>query len=150
MLGLTGKPNVGKSTFFAAATLASVPIANYPFTTTKANLGVTYVAVECVCKEFNVKDEPVNSACLEGVRYVPVKLVDCPGLVPGAWQGRGLGNQFLDEIRRAEGLLLVVDAAGATDREGNPAKPGSFDPLEDVEFLEKELIKVTDLGGKNG
>ncbi len=139
MLGLTGKPNVGKSTFFAAATLASVPIANYPFTTTKANIGITYATVECVCKEFNVQDQPVNSACKDGIRFVPVKLVDCPGLVPGAWRGRGLGNQFLDEVRRADALLLVVDAAGATDQEGRPAKPGSFDPLEDVSFLEKEF-----------
>ena len=139
MLGLTGKPNVGKSTFFAAATLAMVPIANYPFTTRKANLGVTYATVKCVCRELGVKDQPVGSACIDGIRFVPVKLVDCPGLVPGAWKGRGLGNQFLDEVRRADVLMLVVDAAGSTDPEGRPGKPGSFDPLEDVKFLEEEF-----------
>jgi len=139
MLGLTGKPNVGKSTFFAAATLAMVPIANYPFTTTKANIGVTYATLQCVCRELGVEDQPVGSACTDGVRFVPVKLVDCPGLVPGAWQGRGLGNQFLDEVRRADALMLVVDVSGSTDAEGRPGKPGSFDPLEDIEFLDKEF-----------
>lgn len=139
MLGIAGKPNVGKSTFFSAATLATVAIANYPFTTKTANFGVAYVVVPCVCKEFGVKDEPVNSICLDGLRMVPVKLIDCPGLVPQAWQGRGLGNQFLDEVRKADTLLLVVDAVGSTDSEGRPCKPGSNDPLEDIRFLEEEF-----------
>jgi len=138
-LGLTGKPNVGKSTFFSAATLATIPIANFPFTTKVANLGTTYVSTPCVCKEFNVKDNPVNSSCINGTRLVPVKLIDCPGLVPGAWQGRGLGNQFLDDVRKADALLLVVDAAGATDNEGRPCAPGENDPLEDLKFLETEF-----------
>lgn len=139
MLGLTGKPNVGKSTFFSASTLVSVAIANYPFTTKTANIGISYVRVPCVCKEFNVQDNPSNSLCLNGVRLVPVKMIDCPGLVPGAWQGRGLGNKFLDEVRRADSLLLVVDASGSTDMEGRPVDRGSFDPTEDVRFLEKEF-----------
>jgi hypothetical protein len=139
MVGLTGKPNVGKSTFFSAATLATVPIANYPFTTKKANVGVTYATTKCVCKKLNVQDEPVNAPCVDGVRFIPVKLVDCPGLVPGAWKGRGLGNQFLDEIRRADVLLLILDAAGSTDEEGRPCKPGTGDPLKDLRFLEEEF-----------
>ncbi|RLG91171.1 MAG: redox-regulated ATPase YchF [Candidatus Hecatellales archaeon] len=139
MIGLTGKPNVGKSTFFSAATLATVPIANYPFTTKKANIGITYATTKCVCKKLNVKDEPVNAPCVDGVRFIPVRLVDCPGLVPGAWEGRGLGNQFLDEIRRADVLLLVLDVAGSTDEEGRPCKPGTGDPLKDLSFLEEEF-----------
>ncbi|MEM3737385.1 MAG: redox-regulated ATPase YchF [Candidatus Bathyarchaeia archaeon] len=139
VLGITGKPNVGKSTFFSAATLATVPIANYPFTTKTANIGVAYVGVPCVCKEFGLKDEPVNSICLDGLRLVPVKLIDCPGLVPHAWEGRGLGNQFLDDVRKADALLLVVDAAGATDSEGRPCEPGTNDPVEDIRFLEEEF-----------
>lgn len=139
MLGLVGKANVGKSTFFSAATLAPAQIANYPFTTRSANYGVAYVRSECVCKELGVKDDPTNSICLDGIRLIPIKLIDCPGLVPGAWQGRGLGNQFLDEVRRADALLMVVDAAGSTDEEGRPCKPGERDPVDDVMFLEREL-----------
>jgi len=137
--GIVGPPNVGKSTFFAAATLVDVKIASYPFTTIEPNVGVGYVKVKCVCKEFNVKDNPRNSVCIEGYRFVPVTLIDVAGLVPGAWKGRGLGNQFLDHVRRASVLLLVVDASGSTDAEGRKVKPGTHDPREDVKFLEKEL-----------
>jgi len=139
MTGIVGKPNTGKSTFFSAATLVSVEIANYPFTTIKPNRGIGYVRTPCVCREFNVKDNPANSICLDGVRLIPVELIDCAGLVPGAWQGRGLGNQFLDEIRKADALIHIVDAAGATDSEGRICKPGSHDPVEDVKFLEVEM-----------
>lgn len=139
MVGIVGKPNVGKSTFFSAATLAMVEIASYPFTTIKPNKGIGYFRTQCVCREFNVKDNPVNSVCLDGVRLIPVELIDCAGLVPDAWQGRGLGNQFLDEIRKADALIHVVDASGSTDIEGRTVKPGMHDPLEDVKFLEKEL-----------
>ncbi len=139
IVGIVGKPNVGKSTFFSAATLAQVAIANYPFTTIKPNIGMGYVRTPCVCREFNVKDSPGNSTCINGIRLVPVEIVDCAGLVPGAWQGRGLGNQFLDEIRQADALIHIVDASGATDSEGKPCDPGSHAPLEDVQFLEHEL-----------
>ncbi|MEM0010620.1 MAG: redox-regulated ATPase YchF [Candidatus Bathyarchaeia archaeon] len=139
MVGIVGKPNVGKSTFFSAATLATVEIASYPFTTIKPNKGIGYFKTECVCREFNVKDEPVNSICINGIRFIPVELIDCAGLVPDAWRGRGLGNQFLDEIRRADALIHIVDASGSTDIEGRIVKPGFHDPLEDVKFLEKEL-----------
>ena len=139
LLGVVGKPNTGKSTFFSAATLAAAEIANYPFTTIKPNRGVGYVRTPCVHGEFKVKDNPKNSLCLDGVRLVPVELIDIAGLVPGAWEGRGLGNQFLDEIRRADALIHVVDASGGTDCEGKTCKPGEHDPLEDVQFLEREI-----------
>ena len=139
LLGVVGKPNTGKSTFFSAATLAAAEIANYPFTTIKPNRGVGYVRTPCVHEEFKVKDNPKNSLCLDGVRLVPVELIDIAGLVPGAWEGRGLGNQFLDEIRRADALIHVVDASGGTDCEGKTCKPGEHDPLEDVKFLEREI-----------
>ncbi|MDH5448108.1 MAG: redox-regulated ATPase YchF [Candidatus Bathyarchaeota archaeon] len=138
-IGIVGKPNVGKSTFFSAATLAPAEIANYPFTTIKPNRGIGYIRTPCVHEEFNVKDNPVNSLCLDGVRLIPVELIDCAGLVPGAWQGRGLGNQFLDEIRKSDALIHIVDAAGATDIEGRQCKLGMHDPLEDVRFLEVEI-----------
>ena len=139
MVGIVGKPNTGKSTFFSAATLAPAEIANYPFTTIKPNRGIGYIRSPCVCKEFNVKDNPKNSLCMNGIRLIPVELIDCAGLVPGAWQGRGLGNQFLDEIRKADALVHIVDASGGTDLEGRLVKPGSHDPLEDARFLETEI-----------
>jgi ribosome-binding ATPase YchF (GTP1/OBG family) len=139
LLGVIGKPNTGKSTFFSAATLATAEIANYPFTTIKPNRGVGYVRTKCVHEEFKVKDNPRNSLCLDGTRLDPVELIDVAGIVPGAWEGRGLGNQFLDEIRRADALIHIVDASGGTDCEGKSCKPGEHDPLEDVQFLEREI-----------
>jgi ribosome-binding ATPase YchF (GTP1/OBG family) len=139
LLGVIGKPNTGKSTFFSAATLAPAEIANYPFTTIKPNRGVGYVRTPCVHEEFQVKDNPSNSLCIEGIRLIPIEMIDVAGLVPGAWEGRGLGNQFLDEIRRADALVHVVDASGGTDCEGRICKPGEHDPLEDVQFLEHEI-----------
>jgi len=139
LLGVVGKPNTGKSTFFSAATLAPAEIANYPFTTIKPNRGIGYVRTPCVHEEFLVEDNPANSLCLDGIRLIPVELIDCAGLVPGAWQGRGLGNQFLDEIRKADALIHIVDASGGTDSEGRLCRPGEHDPLEDVKFLEREI-----------
>lgn len=139
LLGVVGKPNTGKSTFFNAATLAAVDVANYPFTTIKPNRGVGYVRSSCVHEDFQVKDNPRNSLCLDGIRLVPVELVDIAGIVPGAWEGRGLGNRFLDEICRADALLHVVDVSGGTDIEGKSCKLGEHDPLEDVRFLEREI-----------
>ena len=138
-VGIVGKPNAGKSTFFSAATLTLVPIASYPFTTIRANHGVSYVRSKCVCKERDFIDQPRNSKCVNGERFIPVDLIDCPGLVPGASEGRGLGNQFLDELRRADALIHVVDASGSTDSEGKLTTAGSHDPLEDVSFLNREL-----------
>jgi len=139
MVGLVGKANVGKSTFFAAATMKAVDIAGFPFTTIEANKGIAYLRSPCVCKELGVEDDPVNSACVDGVRLVPVDIIDCPGLIRGAHQGKGLGNQFLDEVRRADALIVVADAAGATDDSGQPVPPGSHDPVEDVRMLESEF-----------
>jgi len=139
VLGIVGKPNTGKSTFFCAATLAPAEIANYPFTTIKPNRGVGYVRTPCVHEEFNVKDNPVNSLCLDGIRLIPIEFIDCAGLVPDAWKGRGLGNQFLDEIRKADALIHIVDASGGTDCEGRLCKAGEHDPVEDVRFLEHEI-----------
>lgn len=139
IVGLVGKANVGKSTFFSAATLKLVEIAEYPFTTIEANKGVAYLRIPCICRELGVEDNPVNSLCIEGVRLLPVKLVDCPGLIRGAHKGRGLGNLFLDEVRRADALIVLCDAAGMTDEDGRPVPPGSHDPIEDVRMFEEEF-----------
>jgi len=138
-VGIVGKPNAGKSTFFSAATLTIVPIANYPFTTIKPNRGMSYLRTPCVHKELGVVDQPKNSRCIDGERFIPVELIDCPGLVPGASTGRGLGNQFLDDLRKADALVHVVDASGTTDSEGKPTEAGQHDPMIDVGWLEKEL-----------
>jgi len=136
-VALAGKPNAGKSTFFRAATMADVDVGNYPFTTIDPNRGVSYVRTRCPCldREERCGDEH----CHDGKRYVPVELLDVAGLVPGAHEGRGLGNQFLDELTNADVILHVVDAAGATDEEGEPVEVGAHDPVEDVDFVEREM-----------
>jgi ribosome-binding ATPase YchF (GTP1/OBG family) len=138
-LGVVGKPNVGKSTFFAAATLAPAQIANYPFTTIEANRGVGFVKSKCPHLDFQVQCTPRNSKCEDGVRFVAVEMIDVAGLVPGAHEGKGMGNKFLDDLRQASALIHVVDASGCTDAEGNVCPGGSRDPLEDVRFLESEI-----------
>jgi len=140
LAGVVGKTNVGKSTFFAAATMAPVEIGNRPFVTLEPNIGIGYVRVKCAHTELGLpRCDPAKGYCVNGWRFVPVKLADMPGLIPGAHKGRGLGNQFLDKIRQADAILLVVDAAGATDADGNPVPPGTYDPVEEVRFLEREL-----------
>lgn len=157
-IGLVGKPNVGKSTFFAAATETAVEVANYPFTTIEPNVGVSYVPARhaCVCQDLiarlqadgrDPEHDFVNGAfcsprqghCDGVARWVPVELVDVAGLVPGASEGRGRGNQFLNDLARCDALIQVVDAAGATDLEGTPVEVGEGDPVEEHRFLLDEL-----------
>ena len=137
-VGLAGKPNAGKSTFFRAATRAEAEVGNYPFTTIDANRGVAAVRTDCPCEELDDLEGYCGN-CRQGRRYVPVELVDVAGLVPEAHKGRGLGNQFLDELRQADVVLHVVDASGGTDEEGEPVEVGEHDPREDIEFLEHEM-----------
>lgn len=136
-IGLLGKANVGKSTFFSAATETPVATGNFPFTTIEPNIGVAYVKADCACKHFGIAHE--NPLCVNKIRFIPVKLIDVAGLVPGAHEGKGLGNQFLDDARQAEVLIHVVDIAGTTDIQGQPVPVGTHDPLEDVEFVRNEF-----------
>lgn len=138
-IGLVGKPNVGKSTFFVAATMATAEIASYPFTTIEANRGVGYVRAKCPHVEFGVECNPKNSLCDHGTRLIPVEIIDVAGLVPDAHKGRGLGNKFLDDLRQASALIHIVDASGGTDAEGQSVSIGTHDPVEDVKFLEREI-----------
>ncbi len=147
-VALAGKPNAGKSTFYEAATAADAGIGNYPFTTVDPNRGVAHVRTSCPCLD---RDERCGrERCHDGKRYVPVELLDVAGLVPGAHEGRGLGNQFLDELTTADVVLQVIDAAGATDAEGEPVEVGMYDPLEEVDFVEGELDQwLASIVGRN-
>jgi hypothetical protein len=136
-IGLVGKPSVGKSTFFNAATMNDVPEGAYPFTTIDPSVGEAYVRVECAAPEFGETCTPETGFCRDGIRYVPTKLVDVAGLIPGAHEGKGLGNQFLSDLNEADVLVHVVDFSGTTDVEGEPTE--GHDPREDIEFLETEL-----------
>jgi hypothetical protein len=139
LIGFVGKPSVGKSTFFKAATLAEVEIAPYPFTTIKPNHGVGYVKVDCIDKEFDAQCNPNHGFCINHKRFVPIDLMDVAGLVPGASEGKGLGNQFLDDLRQADVFIHIVDVSGTTDETGKPAE--NYDITKDVIFLEEELNK---------
>jgi len=137
LIGLVGKPSCGKSTFFKAATLADVLIAAYPFATIKPNHGVGYVKVDCIDKELGVQCQPSKGYCVDGKRFVPVELLDVAGLVKGASEGKGLGNQFLSDLTNADALIHIVDISGETDAEGKETK--GYNPIQDIEMLENEL-----------
>ncbi len=140
LIGVIGKTNVGKSTFFEAATLVSVKIENRPFVTIEPNIGIAYVRKKCIHEDLGLPScNPRNSLCIKGYRFIPVKLMDVAGLVKGAHMGRGLGNKFMDDLRQADALILVVDASGSTNEEGMPVKPGTYDPVEEVRSIEFEV-----------
>lgn len=135
LLGLVGKPSSGKSTFFKAATLVDVAIAPYPFTTIKSNHGIGYVKIDCADKDFKLNCQPNHGFCMSEKRFLPVEIIDVAGLVPGASEGKGLGNQFLDDLRQADVFIHIVDVSGTTDSEGKPTE--NFDPAEDVKFFRR-------------
>ena len=136
-IAICGKPSSGKSSFFKASTMIDVPISARPFTTIKSNIGIAYVTYPCPCKELDLKCNPKNSQCLNGTRLIPVKLWDIAGLIPGAHEGKGLGNKFLSDIIQTDVLIHIVDASGKTDAEGNPTE--GHDPSGDIKFLEEEI-----------
>ena len=137
LIGVVGKTNTGKSTFFAASTLVDAKIAPFPFTTIEPNLGKAYVRAPCPCKELGVKCAPRNSLCENGTRLIPIDLIDVAGLVPDAHLGKGLGLKFLDDLRAADALIQVIDVSGTTDSEGNPTD--FYDPANEIVFLEEEM-----------
>lgn len=136
-VGIVGKTNVGKSSFFKSSTMIEVDISNRIFCTIEPNVGVSYVTSPCPCRELNVKCTPKNSLCSNGVRMIPLKLWDIAGLIPGAHEGRGLGNKFLNDIIQANMLIHIVDASGTTDSEGQSTT--NHNPCDDVRFLENEI-----------
>jgi len=139
LIGLVGKPSCGKSTFFKAATLMDVLIASYPFATIKPNTGVGYVRVPCICKEFHTRCNPRTGSCNGETRFVPVELMDVAGLIEGASEGKGLGNQFLTDLSRADAFIHIVDVSATTDAEGKECDADKGNPIKDIAMLENEL-----------
>ena len=138
-IALTGKPSCGKSTFFKAATLMDVDIANYPFTTIKPNSGVGFVKIKSAAVEFGKIPNPREGYFKDGWRFVPVQMIDVAGLVPGAHEGKGLGNEFLNDLSQADALIHVVDVSGSLNEKGESVERGSYNPSSDIKFLEHEL-----------
>jgi ribosome-binding ATPase YchF (GTP1/OBG family) len=139
-IGLIGKTNAGKTTLFNSMTLLSGEVSNYPFTTKSPETGVASVVTTCVHKEFGVTDNPTNSKCEDGWRFIPVEVTDLPGLIKGAWMGKGLGNQFLSVAAQSDALLHVIDASGSVDKDGKISEPGTGDPMADFDDVELELV----------
>ena len=139
-IGLIGKTNTGKTTFFNSASLSSSEISSYPFTTKKPEKATAHAITLCVHPEFKVQDQPNNSRCSDGWRFVPIELIDLPGLIKGAWEGKGLGNQFLTIAAQSDALLHVVDVSGSVDASGKITEVGAGDPISDFADIEEELI----------
>ncbi len=139
LIGIVGKPSSGKSTFLNAACRTAAKVGAYPFTTIDPNPGTAYVRVDCLCQEFEVTCNAKNSVCRDGIRLIPIDMLDVAGLVPDAHLGRGRGNEFLSDLSRADAFIHVIDTSGSLDGEGHDVEPGTWDPRQDVEFLEREI-----------
>jgi len=137
LIGIVGKPNCGKSTFFKAATLMDVLIANYPFATIKPNHGMGYVKLKDLAPEYGKVSNPREGYVKSEWRFVPFELMDVAGLVEGASMGKGLGSEFLNDLSAADAFIHIVDVSGETDGEGKPAT--NYYPGKDIEIIEKEL-----------
>jgi len=140
-IALIGKTNAGKTTIFNTVTGRNEPIGNYMFTTQNPVSGTTYVTSPCVHKEFGVIDNPINSKCIEGWRYIPIEITDLPGLIKGASYGKGLGTRFLSEAMKADAFIHVIDASGSIDEDGRIAEPGTGDPFRDYQEIEGEIVQ---------
>ena len=133
--GIVGLPNVGKSTLFNALTKAGIPAENYPFCTIEPNVGVVEVP-DPRLKQLSeiVKPERIVNAIVE--------FVDIAGLVAGASQGEGLGNQFLAHIRETDAIVNVVRCF---EDENVIHVAGKVSPLDDIAVIQTELA-LADMG----
>lgn len=139
LIGVVGKPSTGKSTTFKALTRADIDIANYPFTTIKPNHAMGYCKLKDAAADFDKVSNPREGYVADGWRFVPIEMLDVAGLVPGAHEGQGMGNEFLEDLRQADCLIHVIDISGSTNDRGEPVNAGEYDPANDVKFLEHEL-----------
>ncbi len=141
LVAFVGKPSSGKSTTLNALSEASAKVGSHPFTTIEPNKGVGFLQVPCACKRFNLQSScrPLYGTCKDGQRAIPIQLLDVAGLIPGAHEGKGLGNKFLDNLRVANALVHVVDASGCTDMEGKECR--GYDPSQDVRWLREEIVQ---------
>lgn len=139
LIAIVGKPSSGKSTTLNSLTDAGAKVGSFPFTTIEPNKATGYLQVPCACSRFNKESlcKPNYGACKNGTRFVPIMLLDVAGLVPGAHEGRGLGNKFLFDLSTADALIHVVDVSGTTDSEGKATR--GYDPLNDIEWLQDEI-----------
>ncbi|KAK0735648.1 P-loop containing nucleoside triphosphate hydrolase protein [Apiosordaria backusii] len=140
LIGLVGKPSAGKSSTLNSLTDASSKVGNFPFTTIDPQRAIGYLQIDCACTRYNLTDKcrPNYGSCVNGRRSVPIELLDVAGLVPGAHEGKGLGNKFLDDLRHADALIHVVDASGTTDAEGKVTR--GYDPSVDIAWLRSEIV----------
>lgn len=139
-LGLVGKPNAGKSTLFSAITARAAEIGNYPFTTIKPNIGLGFIEAKCPETEIGTTCNPREGSCSGGIRRIPVEIIDVPGLIEGASLGKGMGNEFLENVRESEALLLVFDASGKTGLDGTPVED-KIDPETEIEMVKSEIAR---------
>ena len=144
-IGIVGLPNVGKSTLFYALLKKQVALAaNYPFVTIQPNIGVVEVPDERLAVLANITQQSEKLANLPPIKHALVEFVDIAGLVKGASQGEGLGNQFLANIRETQAICHVLRAF----EDANVVREGSISPIEDLAIIRTEL-QLADLATLN-